>query len=280
MSELQIVNGYNQRHPGQKTEEENNDGWETVGKKPARKHQQLWELDYNSLTPGNDYEIDCGEGKKAYQNQDMAEGSLVNWLSEDVLKKPTISRFYSPLDNYSSHEGYTEQVTSQEKQEQLGFIEEIYRIAHIIYLFKYLWAKGIVSHDYAEFKGLLTSLWFDLYGRGCTSSCSSTFEHVFVGEIKSRGEQSVSGFHKLAGNSRFRASVIGYRHSQSDVIFTVKENETQELDLEDIHKAKKHMIKLTQSSTVRNQKELIISWAKSLDMNSKQITRIGLHNLD
>ena len=52
-----------------------------------------------------------------------------------------------------------------------------------------------MSENYGEFKALLKSLWFDLYGRGGTSSCSSAFEHVFVGEIKSRGEESVSGFH-------------------------------------------------------------------------------------
>lgn len=125
----------------------------------------------------------------------MAEGSLFTWLSEDVLKKPTISRFCSLLDNYNPHEGYKEQVTSQEKQEQAAFIEEICRTAPIIYLHKYLSSKRIVSEDSQEFKRLLTSLWFDLYGRGGTSSCSSAFEHVFVGEIKSRGEQSVSGFH-------------------------------------------------------------------------------------
>ncbi|MFS7924081.1 putative endoU ribonuclease, endoribonuclease EndoU, poly(U)-specific endoribonuclease [Helianthus anomalus] len=225
--------GYNQSQP------EAEDGWETVGKKPPRRHQQvrkdswdnfkrpaseqeysnevednsqleptqtelndlgkacnkLWELDYNRITPGKDYEIDCGEGKKSYQKQDMAEGSLFTWLSEDVLTKPTISRFCSLLDNYNPHEGYKEQVTSQEKQEQAAFIEEICRTAPIKYLYKYLCAKGVVSGDYQEFKRLLTSLWFDLYGRGGTSSCSSAFEHVFVGEIKNRGEQSVSGFH-------------------------------------------------------------------------------------
>lgn len=156
---------------------------------------KLWELDYNRLTPGKDYEIDCGEGKKTYQKQDMAEGSLFTRLSQDVLRKPTISRFCSLLDNYNPHEGYKEQVTSQEKQEQAAFIEEICRTAPIKYLHNYLCKKGIVSQDYGEFKGLLTSLWFDLYGRGGTSSCSSAFEHVFVGEIKSRGEESVSGFH-------------------------------------------------------------------------------------
>ncbi|KAL8263795.1 hypothetical protein R6Q59_021925 [Mikania micrantha] len=227
--------GYSQSHP---EEEQGNDGWETVGRKPARKQQvrkdnwdefkrpaseqvysnevehnsamepthdelndlgkacnKLWELDYNRLTPGKDYEIDCGEGKKSYQKQDMAEGSLFTWMSEDVLRNPTISRFCSLLDNYNPHEGSKEQVTSQEKQEQAAFIEEICRTAPIKYLHKYLCAKGIVSEDFQEFKRLLTSLWFDLYGRGGTSGSSSAFEHVFVGEIKNRGEQSVSGFH-------------------------------------------------------------------------------------
>ncbi|PWA96149.1 endoribonuclease XendoU-like protein [Artemisia annua] len=232
-------NDYNQSRPAQQTEEESNDGWETVGKKTPKRHQQvkkddwdnfkrpaseqqysaevednsqlepsenelndlgqacnkLWELDYNRLTPGKDYEIDCGEGKKTYQKQDMAEGSLFTWVSEDVLRKPTISRFCSLLDNYNPHEGYKEQVTSEEKQEQAAFIEEICRTAPIKYLHKYLCYKRIVSEDVQEFKRLLTSLWFDLYGRGGTSSCSSAFEHVFVGEIKERGEQSVSGFH-------------------------------------------------------------------------------------
>ncbi|KAK9059259.1 hypothetical protein SSX86_021878 [Deinandra increscens subsp. villosa] len=228
--------GYNQ---SQSEKQEGDDGWETVGKKPPRRQQQvqkdnwsdfkrpaseqvysnevednshmeptenelndlgkacnkLWELDYNRLTPGKDYEIDCGEGKKTYQKQDMAEGSLFTRLSKDVLRKPTLSRFCSLLDNYNPHEGYKEQVTSQEKQEQAAFIEEICRTAPIKYLYKYLCAKRVVSEDFQEFKRLLTSLWFDLYGRGGTSSCSSAFEHVFVGEIKNRGEQSVSGFH-------------------------------------------------------------------------------------
>ncbi|KAL4561756.1 hypothetical protein LXL04_033930 [Taraxacum kok-saghyz] len=39
--ETQAVNDYNQRHPDQETKEENNDGWDTVGKKPQRKHKQI-----------------------------------------------------------------------------------------------------------------------------------------------------------------------------------------------------------------------------------------------
>lgn len=237
--EDQRQDGYTQSHVNQKDGEESNEGWETVGKRPPRQHQQvhmdnwsnfkrpadeqdysseveyhsnmepseeelgdlsracskLWELDLNRLTPGKDYQIDCGEGKKVYQKQDMAEGSLFSWLSKDVFRKPTFSRFCSLLDNYNPHEGYKEEVTSQERQEQAAFIEEISRTAPIKYLHKYLLAKGIVSDNYQDFKRLMTSIWFDLYGRGGTSGCSSAFEHVFVGEIKQRGEESVSGFH-------------------------------------------------------------------------------------
>ncbi|OWM88315.1 hypothetical protein CDL15_Pgr003727 [Punica granatum] len=219
--------------------EENDGGWETVGKKPQPKHHKvekyhwsgykrpaseqeyssevevggtieptedelsdlslacnkLWELDLNRLVPGKDYEIDCGEGKKVYQKDDMAQGSLFSWLGEDVLRKPTFSRFCSLLDNYNPHQGCREEVTPEEKQEQAAFIEEISRTAPIKYLHRYLQAKGFVSRDYQEFKRMMTGLWFDLHRRGGTSGCSSAFEHVFVGEIKRRGEEEVSGFH-------------------------------------------------------------------------------------
>ncbi|CAN0908329.1 Uridylate-specific endoribonuclease B [Linum grandiflorum] len=219
--------------------ENNNDGWETVGKKhPKQSHKvvkdswhgykqaaseqeyssefedsealepseqelsdlscacnKLWELDTNRLIPEKDYQIDCGDGKKVYQKDDMAEGSLFCWLSDDVFRKPTYSRFCSLLDNYNPNEGSKEVVTSEEKQEQAAFIEEISRTAPIKYLHKYLAAKGIVSGDRQDFKRCMSSLWFDLYNRGGTYGSSSAFEHVFVGEIKQRGEQEVSGFH-------------------------------------------------------------------------------------
>ncbi|KAK2995309.1 hypothetical protein RJ640_023823 [Escallonia rubra] len=230
---------YRPSRSNRKEGEENNDGWETVGKKPPRRHQQvhmghwdnykcppseqdysdevecgaklepskeeladlskacnkLWELDLNRLVPGKDYQIDCGEGKKVYQKEDMAEGSLFSWLSEDTFRRPTYSRFCSLLDNYNPHEGYKEDVSSQERQEQAAFTEEISRTAPIKYLHKYLSSKGIVSDNNEDFKSMITRLWFDNYGRGGTANSSSAFEHVFVGEIKHREEQEVSGFH-------------------------------------------------------------------------------------
>ncbi|KAL8112586.1 hypothetical protein AgCh_020056 [Apium graveolens] len=169
------------------TEEELNDLSKACNK--------LWELDSNRLVPGKDYQIDCGEGKKVYQKDDMAEGSLFCALNRDIFKRPTFARFCSLLDNYNPHVGSKEVVTSQEKQEEVAFIEEISRTAPIKYLHKYLSSKGIIRGSYQDFKSMMTNLWFDLYGRGGSSSSSSAFEHVFVGEIKQQGEQSVSGFH-------------------------------------------------------------------------------------
>lgn len=175
---------------------------------------KLWELDFNRLTPGKDYELDVGEGKRVHERDDMAEASLFTWVSEDVLRRPTFSRFCSLLDNYNPHEGYKENVTEEERREQAAFIEEISRTAPIKYLYKYLSSSGIFTENFQEFKRMLTDLWFTLYGRGGTSGCSSSFEHVFVGEIKSRGEQQVSGFHNwlqfYLEEAKGRADYQGY----------------------------------------------------------------------
>jgi poly(U)-specific endoribonuclease len=154
----------------------------------AKACSRLWELDMNRIVPGKDYRIDCGEGKKVYQKGDMASESLFSWLGDDVLRKPTYSHFCALLDNYNPH---------QDKHEEIAFVEEIARTSPIKYLHRYLVQKGVVPQDYEDFKRMLASLWFDLYGRGGNSSCSTAFEHVFVGEIKGRGqgESEVSGFH-------------------------------------------------------------------------------------
>ncbi|EPS66407.1 hypothetical protein M569_08370, partial [Genlisea aurea] len=161
----------------------------------SRAVNKLWELDFNRLSPGKDYEIDCGGGKKVYQTEDMARGSLFSWVDQDVFLRPTYSRFCSLLDNYNPHEGYKENVTDEERHEQAAFVEEVSRTAPIQYLHKYLLAKGLASENHQEFKEMLKSLWFDLYARGGRSDSSSAFEHVFVGEIKQQEEQEVVGFH-------------------------------------------------------------------------------------
>ncbi|XP_038995888.1 poly(U)-specific endoribonuclease-B-like, partial [Hibiscus syriacus] len=152
---------------------------------------RLWQLDFNRLEPGKDYQIDCGEGKRVRQKEDMAEESLFYSLSEDIFRKPTFSRFCALLDNYNPNAGCKEVVTTEEKQEQSAFIEEISRTAPIKYLHRCLSLKDIVSENYEDFKRMLTKLWFDLYGRGRTFGSFSAFEHVFVREIKQCGEEKL-----------------------------------------------------------------------------------------
>lgn len=157
---------------------------------------KLWELDGNRLVPNKDYVIDCGEGKKTYEKEDMASENLFNWLDDNVFRRPTYSRFCSLLDNYNPNQGCREVVTSEEEHEQSAFVEEISRTAPIKYLHRYLAARGALqSQSYDHFKKVIKSLWFDLYGRGGSSSSSSAFEHVFVGEINDREENAISGFH-------------------------------------------------------------------------------------
>lgn len=156
---------------------------------------KLWELDFNRLTPGEDYEVDVGEGKRVHDTEDMTEASLFTWVNEDVLRKPTYSRFCALLNNYNPYQGSKEDETDEDKQEQAAFIEEISRTAPIKYLYAYLSCSSIFTEDEEEFKRMLIELWFTLYDRGGTSESSSSFEHVFVGEIKQRGEEQVSGFH-------------------------------------------------------------------------------------
>lgn len=156
---------------------------------------KLWELDLNRLVPGQDYEIDCGEGKKPWQEGDMAQNSLFCWVSEDVFRRPTYARFCDLLDNYNPNQRASEVVTSDEKHEETAFVEEISRTAPIKYLHKYLVAKGLVPYHYEGFKRKMKSLWFDLFDRSGTCYSSSAFEHVFVGEVKQRQTKEVSGFH-------------------------------------------------------------------------------------
>jgi poly(U)-specific endoribonuclease len=74
--------------------------------------------------------------------------------------------------------------------------------------------KEATSQDYEDFKTILTSLWFDLCGRGVCSSSSSAFEHVFVGEIKGQrqGDTEVSGFHNWIQASSWLLVVLQHHN--------------------------------------------------------------------
>ena len=85
----------------------------------------------------------------------MASENLFSWLKDDVLRRPTYSRFCALLHNYNPRQGYKELVTQQDKNEEAALIEEIARSAPIKYLDRYLVLKGTTSQDQEDFKKML-----------------------------------------------------------------------------------------------------------------------------
>ena len=170
---------------------------ETVGLQASISEaaQYLWDLDYNRLTPGEDYTINVQQGKKPYWKEDKADDPLFTYVDNNALSRPTYKAFIALLDNYISETGTREVVTYKEKKENWTFLRAIMQTAPMQFCHKYCVANGSnVPADRDEFMKLLHRIWFDLYTRqrGGEGKDSSGFEHVFVGEIK---DSKVSGFH-------------------------------------------------------------------------------------
>eukprot|EP00246_Nothoceros_aenigmaticus_P002438 TRINITY_DN13310_c0_g2_i1.p1 TRINITY_DN13310_c0_g2~~TRINITY_DN13310_c0_g2_i1.p1 ORF type:complete len:387 (+),score=80.03 TRINITY_DN13310_c0_g2_i1:167-1327(+) len=159
----------------------------------SRAADRLWNLDTNRLVPGRDYSINVGDGKRVDDRVDAADNTFFSNVDQNVFRRPTFARFYALTNNYNPDQGAKEQVTDDERQEEVAFIEELSRTAPFQYVFQYLAARRVISNSIEEFKQLFHNLWFGLFNRGGTQNSSSAFEHVFVGEVKKNGE--VSGFH-------------------------------------------------------------------------------------
>ncbi len=155
--------------------------------------QEMWKLDANRLTPNADYTINVQEGKKPYHKGDNADEPLFSEVDAQVFQRPTYRAFIALLDNYNSTTGESEQITGAERQEVKAFLTAILQTPPMQYCHQYLRAKkgNEIPSSLSEFQDLLYNIWFDLYRRE-TSSDSSGFEHVFVGEIK---DDKVSGMH-------------------------------------------------------------------------------------
>lgn len=151
----------------------------------------LWELDHNRLVPGRDYEINLQHSTRAYTVTDQAPEPLFNFVNEDVFRRPTYKAFIDLLDNYERETGVAETVTTEERRENMRFIEAIMRTAPMQFAKNYLQRKKLAPRDDREFKRVLHNVWFELYKREVQND-SSGFEHVFVGEEKNG---KIIGFH-------------------------------------------------------------------------------------
>ncbi|XP_043938395.1 poly(U)-specific endoribonuclease [Protopterus annectens] len=123
---------------------------------------------------------------------DRATSLLFAYVNEATLfSRPTFKAFITLLDNYDRMTGVTESFTSAQIAEQDAFLQEIMSTSVMKELFKFLQSKAWYSTE-TEFSTDLKKMWFGLYSRASGKLDSSGFEHIFVGEIKSK---KVSGFH-------------------------------------------------------------------------------------
>jgi poly(U)-specific endoribonuclease len=144
-----------------------------------------------------DYAIDLqGCKRSSWESGDRAERPLFKFVDPDVLARESWRTFIALLDNYDFESGVAERVTAQEVKEEDDFLNINLKTPCMQYVHRYLVAKKLAPERPSEFKKFLHDLWFGLYRRKVNND-SSGFEHVFVGEEKTKddGTSQVVGLH-------------------------------------------------------------------------------------
>ncbi|XP_031568545.1 poly(U)-specific endoribonuclease-B-like isoform X1 [Actinia tenebrosa] len=157
--------------------------------------QTLWNADNNSLVNGVDFQLNLQKQLRYSNRYDMASRKLFLRVNEQKLKSPTFVAFKALLDNYVRKTGITESSSSQEKSEISRFLTVIMGTKPIKALHKYLVLRRKAPTSESSFKHTLKVMWFYFYRRKAYRD-SSGFEHVFLGEIKTKKRATkTSGFH-------------------------------------------------------------------------------------
>ncbi|KAJ3307816.1 hypothetical protein HDU76_004350 [Blyttiomyces sp. JEL0837] len=171
--------------------------------------QKVWELDLNRRVPGVHYKLDLQQGKKAFEEGDVASRPLFAFVDEKALLQiPTFNSFYNLLNNYEKRSGVSEVDTPEKRREVATFISSLLATKPIQYAQAYLAGKGKGPKSLNEFGELLQKLWFQTYKRQAAND-SSAFEHVFCGEL--RDGQVVGGHNWIQFWSEERARRIDYQ---------------------------------------------------------------------
>jgi poly(U)-specific endoribonuclease len=196
--------------------------------------QNLWTVDANRLTFGQDFALNVQEGKKPFWKEDSASDPLFTSVDKMVWKRPTYKAFVALLDNYSGETGQEEVVSDSERSEVHNFLNAVYETGPMQFCHKYCHAKdpNRVPSDKEGFIKLLQSIWFEMYHRSRGGrEDSSGFEHVFVGEVK---DGEVSGFHnwiqfyleEQKGTVDYRGYIkprgSGAEHDDDDYLLTLQ----------------------------------------------------------
>lgn len=169
---------------------------EAAGDSATAAAGQLWRLDApNRLTPDVDYKINIQYKASRDYEEDNADETFIEFISDSVFERPSYGLFYKLLDNYTAETGVPERKTSEEMQEESEFLDVV--VASDVGQFTRQWLSancpdaGVESDE--DFKGKLHDMWFALYGRDARGDTSG-FEHVFTGEID---DGKVKGLHNF-----------------------------------------------------------------------------------
>ncbi|XP_033123689.1 poly(U)-specific endoribonuclease-like isoform X2 [Anneissia japonica] len=150
----------------------------------------LWSVDGNRAS-SSQFTVNKQTKLSSSSNTvDKSSSPLLSYVDGALLKKDTYAKFISLLDNFIASTGRNEVFTSTETKEKDAFMSAIMKTSVMTETYNFLYSKGYVL-SLEDFQYKMEEMWFKAYGRS-SSSDSSGFEHVFVGEQKST---SVSGFH-------------------------------------------------------------------------------------
>ncbi|XP_065371027.1 endoribonuclease CG2145-like [Calliphora vicina] len=127
---------------------------------------------------------------------DVAPQPLLQ-VNETALSLPNLKttlllrRLY---DNYELFTYQNEDITSEEREEEMDFLKAILDTAIMKQTMEFLKSKDVVTNNTDSHLELLKTLWFYPYSRkpGDKVLSSTGFEHVFLGEIR---KKTVLGLH-------------------------------------------------------------------------------------
>ncbi|XP_023176135.2 poly(U)-specific endoribonuclease homolog [Drosophila hydei] len=131
---------------------------------------------------------------KSGAHDDRAPGPLFE-LHNDLLARDansTTALLQRLFNNYELDVAVPDMITAEHEQEQLDFLRAVMNTRVMKLSLRFLANKGIVGSDYDEQLKFLQELWFTPYSRGNGIMGSSSFEHVFMAELRDR---KVLGMH-------------------------------------------------------------------------------------
>lgn len=157
---------------------------------------------------------------------DLATQPLFNFVKETKFEKDTYQHFINLLDNYALNTREREEVTEQERQEEVAFLSACMATEPMKLAFEHVTTQLGFNLSEDEFLTETRNMWFEIftnYYNGNSTHYCSGFEHVFVGEGKysprtgaSSTKGEISGYHswiKFYLDEKYnRVNYLGYKY--------------------------------------------------------------------